>query len=271
MRIFAIRDDELFLEGALAYLLYYEQSKSFYIELPEDADPWQTPLLLSSFLKRGEYTVNAYWSRIWVQQRILPTDRQNLGQVLKENGLDEYDEFKLLILTKGRCAQDSCYLEEIDTGGIPDALKKRWEKKIEDVIPLSDYDLLVFFRDGMVRKCDIAQFAKNERALEPVLRNDNIFRNVAVQPDGYGVFWGNQVAIAHTKLYSVGVEVPLSLDDFCSFIANRVVNSAEAAKMLGCSRQNIEDLTRRGRLHPVRMDTRNKLYLKNEIQQRMQR
>ena len=95
MRIFAIRDEELSHANVLAHLLYYEQSKAFYIELPDDADPWETPLLLSTFLKRGEYTVNAYWSRMWVQQRIVPSDRQNLGQVLKANGLDEYDEFAL--------------------------------------------------------------------------------------------------------------------------------------------------------------------------------
>lgn len=58
MRVFAIKDEEL--TGILTYLLYYEQTKSFYIELPDDADPWETPLLVSSFLKRGEHTVNAY-------------------------------------------------------------------------------------------------------------------------------------------------------------------------------------------------------------------
>lgn len=41
-----------------------------------------------------------------MQQRIAPTDRQNLGQILKDNGLDEYDEFQLLMLANGRCVQD---------------------------------------------------------------------------------------------------------------------------------------------------------------------
>lgn len=57
-------------------------------------------------MKRKQYTVNAYWSKVWVQQRIAPTDRQNLGQILKDNGLDEYDEFQLLMLANGRCVQD---------------------------------------------------------------------------------------------------------------------------------------------------------------------
>ena len=97
MRIFAIRDDDL--KGkVVAYLLYYEVPKAFYIELPEGADEWETPLLLSSFVKRRQHTVNSYWSREWVRQRIVPQDRQNIGQVLKENGLKCYDEFDLLML-----------------------------------------------------------------------------------------------------------------------------------------------------------------------------
>ena len=101
MRIFAVKDDDL--SGKIvAYLLYYEMPKSFYIELPEDADEWETPLLLASFAKKGEHTINSYWSKEWVRQRIIPQDRQNIGQVLKENGLECYDEFDLLMLTMGR-------------------------------------------------------------------------------------------------------------------------------------------------------------------------
>lgn len=113
MKIFAVKDEEDFSRKALAYLLYYERPKQFYIELPDDADPWETPLILSSFAKQGERTINAYWSKLWVQQRIVPMDRQNLGQILKDNGLKEYDEFDLLMLADGRCAQDNYYLEPI--------------------------------------------------------------------------------------------------------------------------------------------------------------
>lgn len=269
MRIFAIKDEELPKQDTLGYLLFYEKSRCFYIELPDDADPWETPLLLSSRLKQGEYTINAYWSKIWVQQRIVPPDRQNLGQVLKANGLDEYDEFDLLMLSKGRCAQDNCYLTEIDESRLPESLKKRWEKKIEDVVPIADNHLLVFFRDGMLKKCDVMSLAKGNMQLSTILSSRELFCKVAVQTDGYGIGWGERMIISNSELYDNGVDIPLVLDDFISFIANRVVNSAEAAEILGCSRQNIDDLTRRGMLHPVRKDTRNKLYMKNEVQQRI--
>ena len=159
MRIFAIKDDTLSRKSVLGYLIYYENAKAFYIELPDDADPWETPLLLSSFVKRGERSVSSYWSRLWVQQRIIPRDRQNIGQVLKENGLKEYDEFQMLMLTMGRCAQDECYLEEINTGELPPLLLNRWKTKIEDVVPLKGFRLLVFFRNEEVKICDAAKHA----------------------------------------------------------------------------------------------------------------
>lgn len=180
-------------------MVYCEKDKNFYIELPENADPWRIPLLLSSFAKRGEQTINAYWSKLWVQQRIVPSDRQNIGKILKENGLNEYEEYELLMLGQGRCAQDDYYLEALPENELPKEVAKRFQNKVEDVVPLKDRQLLVFFRD---------------------------------------------------------------------FVSHRVVNAAEAAEMLECSRQNIGDLVQREKLHPIKREAKSALFLKNEVVQR---
>ena len=150
MRAFAIRDEEEQRIKVLAHLIYYEKDKRFYIEVPDDADVWETPLLLASFVKRGKRTIDSYWSKVWVQQRIVPTDRQNLGQILKANGLEEYDEFQLLMLGNGRCAQDSLYLEEIDAGQVVEMYKKRFERRVKEIAPLDDNRLLLRFKNGEV-------------------------------------------------------------------------------------------------------------------------
>ena len=67
---------------------------------------------------------------------------------------------------------------------------------------------------------------------------------------------------------TAGTSVPLSLDDLCHFVQYRIVNASEAAAMLGCSQQNIDDLMRRDKLHPIRKDSKYKLFLRNEILQR---
>ena len=271
MRVFAIKDETLDNDTILGYLIYYESAKAFYIELPDNADPWETPLLLSSFVKRGEHSVGSYWSRMWVQQRIIPSDRQNIGQILKEAHLQEYDEFSLLLLAMGRCAQDDCYLEEISVSSLPDELLKRWQYKIEDVVPLEAQRLLVFFRNGEVRIARADSIPGIPRECIPFFRTPERFNRVEVQPDGYGVMWNELAVISDRVLYQNSEKVPLTLQDFTRFVQYRVVNAAEAAAILDCSRQNIDDLMRRGKLHPIRKDSRNKLFLRNEVVQRRKR
>jgi hypothetical protein len=268
MKIFAIRDESSLEKKDLAYLLYFELDKRFYIELPESADPWETPLLLSSFAKRNEKTVNSYWSKIWVQQRIVPPDRQNLGQVLKDNDLTEYDEYALLMLSMGRCAQDDYYLVPIDEAALPIEIIERFQKRIEDVIPLSDYNLLVFFRDGAVKKCSLRAYFEDIKVFHVLLKNEELFYSVQLQTGGYGVAWDVNMSIADSMLYQFGQDISLSAADFTNFVEYRVITAAEAADILGCSRQNIDDLTKRGKLHPIKSSGKTTLYLKSEILKR---
>ena len=269
MKIFAIRDESTEEKKTLGYLLYYEYEKRFYIELPDDADPWDTPLILSAFVKKGETSINSYWSKLWVQQRIVPTDRQNLGQILKDNKLKEYDEYQLLLLGNGRCAQDDYYLEPIEDAALPAQIKKRFSTKIEDVVPLENYHLLVFFRDGIVRKCNLKSHFQKTREFQILLQREDYFSYVKTQPGGYGVEWDHNMAISDSYLYRIGRKVPLSVSDFKMFVKHNIVNVSEAAEILSCSRQNIEYLTKTDKLHPVKVSEKNTLYLKSEINKRM--
>lgn len=268
MKIFAIRDESDQKKKNLAYLFYYEKDKLFFIELPEDADEWETPLLLSSFVKKGEKTVNSYWSRLWVQQRIVPSDRQNLGQILKVNGLSHYDEYQLLMLADGRCAQDDYYLVPLKEEELPQEFIRRYQYKVEDVVALQSAELLIFFRDGAVKRCDMKALVRNDARFLPILNKEELFRSVNVQTGGYGICWGENLFLSDELLYQKGQEIPLKREDFLRFVQTRVVNTAEAAGLLECSRQNIGDLVRRGMLHPVKSDEKNTLFLKTEILQR---
>lgn len=269
MRIFAIRAEHDPANTDIAYLFYYEQEKRFYIELPDDADPWNTPLILSSLLKRRERTVNSYWSKIWVQQRIIPADRQNLGQILKESGLDSYDEFQLLVLNEGRCSQDDYYIREISQDDLPKKFLDRLQYKVEDVVPLAGKSLLVFFRNGLIKRCELQTILASDHAFSPLLKNDAYFSEVGIQVGGYGVCWGDQLTISDRTLYEMGRVIPLSQEDFVTFVRQRIVTSAEAAELLQCSKQNIDDLVRRGKLHPIKTSPKSKLFLKSEILQRL--
>lgn len=269
MKIFAIRDETDNAGQDLAYLLYYETDKRFYIELPENADPWETPLLLSSFVQKGEHTVNSYWSRIWVQQRIVPSDRQNIGQILRDNGLTTYDEFALLMLSSGRCEQDDYYLVPIDEKiSMPKKIIRRFQTKVEDVVPLQDLCLLVFFRDGAIRKCDLKEYFKGKYNFSILLKQPDFFEHVRILAGGYGIQWNENQSIPDSELYKMGKKIPLTEEDFIAFASKRVINAAEAAEILNCSRQYINKLVKTNQLHPIKSSDKNTLFLKREVLKR---
>lgn len=225
-------------------------------------------MILSSFVKNGEYTVNSYWSKIWVQQRIVPPDRQNIGQILRDNGLKNYDEYALLMLSSGCCEQDDYYLVPVEEKALPDRIVSRFAKRIEDVVPLQNNSLLVFFRDGTIRKCELNEYFKKTQRFSIILKRPDCFAYVQIQTGGYGVQWDDNLSIKDSELYKMGKRVPLMADDFRAFVSERIINAAEAAEILNCSRQYINELVKADKLHPVKTSEKNTLFLKSEVLKR---
>lgn len=74
------------------------------------------------------YTVSEDISLTWVKERVIPSGRQNIGSILKNYKLKEYSEMALLSLSKGRCFQDNCYIEDIPETDIPENKRDRMRK-----------------------------------------------------------------------------------------------------------------------------------------------
>lgn len=258
MRIFAIRNEEMEANRDLAYLLYYEKTKRFYIEIKEDVSGEEAPLLLSSFVKRGEYSVGPQWSRVWVQQRIKRTKEQK-----------EYDEMKLLWKSRGRSAQDACYMVEITREAMPKTLADRKRQRVSDVLVVEDGKCLVFFGDGMTVKLDMGQYAKDRSEFQDLLFEEELFRMVTVQPDGYGIEWDDTTMISYQELRECGEKIDVTLDTFMAFAKNNLISTAEVTEMLSCSRQNVDDLVKRNKLTPVKQMPKSKLFLRTDVEQRL--
>lgn len=200
MRVFSIRSDSS--DNVAAYLFYYREAKQFFIELPDNADPWKTPMILSKFAERGETTVDHYWSGIWVKERIIPTDRQNLGQILHENGMDSYDEFALLTLANGRCAQDDYYITEISQDELPPMIAKRFRMKVSNIKILQYPNIYISFKDGISGICDAGRLMDNSSSFMALMKaNEKAFNNAKIMTDGYGIQWDDNMTVTYDKLY----------------------------------------------------------------------
>jgi len=53
--------------------------------------------------------------------------------------------------------------------------------------------------------------------------------------------------------------------ELSDFLAEEIINTAEAVKILGCTRQNIDDLVKRNKLIPIKVFPRDRIFFKSDV------
>ncbi len=266
MVIFEINDVELNEKKLLGYLFYYERSRRFFAELLRELDEWTAPFIFSGFVKQGIYSIDSLWSMKFVRQRIIPGERQNLGEILKANKLREYDEYKLLQLSEGRCAQDEIFLKKSTGDDVAAEIRNRMGEKVRDVMPMEDRKAMVFFMDDETRIIDLDKLCSDDRRFTNILKKPELFQGVCVSPGGNGIEWGEERFIPAEALHGAGEKGQLKYSELLTFVRNRVVDTSEVTGLLNCSRQYIGQLTSKGRLEPFKSSSNNSLFLRSDIE-----
>lgn len=269
MKSYAIYDEELNRTSAIGYLLYYEKSDSFIIELCEDLEEWDAPLLFQRLVREKIYTVPRDISLMWIKERVIPSGRQNIGSILKNHKLKEYSEMSLLALSKGRSSQDSCYIAEVSEQEIPKNICDRMKKNIWDCFPTEDNQLVCLFKDGLVEKADLSQLLEKYKDISYVVENKMLRDSVKVGPGGYSIIFNDSIEIRAVDLRVTGQSIPLTSKDFYNFVRRNVLDTTKTCDMLQCSRQNLSYLVKEKKIKPIIYGTKENLYLKGEIEKLM--
>ena len=76
---------------------------------------------------------------------------------------------------------------------------------------------------------------------------------------------GEDCYLSSDVLREHSTAIQVTTKDFNSYIQQELIDTASAAELLGCTRQNIQDLVRRGKLKPVMVLKNNYLFLKGEL------
>jgi len=260
MKNYAIYDEELDRVTAIGYLFYYEKAEKFIIELCRDLDEWSSPLLFQGLVRKEIYTIPHATCRMWVEERIIPSGRQNIGSILKNHKLANYNEMALLSLSQGRCAQDHCYIAEVDVCDIPKEIRERTARNLAECFPTRDGQLVCMFKDNTVRKIDFEKLKGRYRDVTYILQNRRILDSVKVGVGGYSAVFNDSIEIAVNDLREVGRLIPLSVDDFYGFIQRNVVDATQVCDMMQCSRQNLSYLVKEGKITPIIAGTKSNLY-----------
>ena len=260
MRIFEILDDEEAKE--LGVLLYYEKGRCFIVELADGLDEWTAPFLFASYVKKGIFTIPRSESLNWVRSRIIPSSRQNIGMILKNHGLKEYDEMKLLELSEGKCSQDSLRIRPAKE--LPKYVCRRQEHNIAECSILTDRNILCAFADDSVRKIDMHSLG-GIKDVNKIIRNDPLFASCKVGAGGYFITFNDSIDIPAEVLFGAGKRIPLTGTELIAFAENGLADTTEACEILNCSRQNLSYMIRHGYIRPVKEDVKGNLYTRGDV------
>ncbi|MCL1983665.1 MAG: hypothetical protein FWG53_11360 [Clostridiales bacterium] len=110
LQSFVLRDGNL--NGRQVGALTYDSvAKQFSMTIAEDVPKDDLPLSLAGFANRNIRVLSHEDVLRWVRGRICPPGRHNIREILRDNGLKEYDEFGLLMVTQAKCDKDELYLD----------------------------------------------------------------------------------------------------------------------------------------------------------------
>lgn len=116
MRRFELIDGETHGAQPCGEIQYNPSNQVFTAHIFDGVGPNEVPAIFSFFVAKGMRDIPSEYVRAWVDERIAPPSRQNIGEILRAHDLEEYDPCVLLMSGNGRSSQDGFYLKEI---GIP--------------------------------------------------------------------------------------------------------------------------------------------------------
>ncbi len=261
MKIYEIINEEN--ASSVGVLLHYEKENTVIIELMETLDEWTAPLLFTAYVKKGIFTIPRDISFLWVQERVIPSGRQNINAILKNHHLKTYDEMNLLLLSKARCSQDHYCICESDA--LPKYVRKRQQKNLRECLMLEENQLLCFFKDDMAKKMNLDRL-RHVEGVDKVLKNEKLFQSGKMGADGYYVTFNDSIDIPAAALYETKGGLPITYSDFITYIQKNVSDTAEVCEALDCSRQNLAYLVKKERLSPVKENVKGNLFLKADIE-----
>lgn len=96
-----------------AVFSYDEEKDEFHISIKQGTRPSELPAIPKVLMQKGVYEIDDKYARIFVKERVIPPERQNIGEIMRKVGITKYNEFALLEYCSGKSCMDDFYLEEI--------------------------------------------------------------------------------------------------------------------------------------------------------------
>ena len=100
-------------EAEFGFVYYNEETGKFRIVFNKDIKASHIPAMVYIPISCNKYVLEGNTALTWIQERLTPSNRQNITDFLIKANLTEYTEIGMLSAYKGRCCQDNMWIEEI--------------------------------------------------------------------------------------------------------------------------------------------------------------
>ena len=171
MRAFAIADASKRRSRPVGLLFWEPDSAApqgrFSLELASTCDEAALPLSLSFCAGRAGRRATPQESEDWVRSRIVPENRHNITEVLRANGLREYDEIALFAACQGRSSDDDYLAYEL---ALPVWLLDELEGESEDGLQVESEGKLAGESEGAGQAAHVPGQSRADRILSAVER-----------------------------------------------------------------------------------------------------
>ncbi|MBO4666537.1 MAG: hypothetical protein J5666_00215 [Bacilli bacterium] len=249
MKIYAIRDKE----NIYGYIFSRNDYGKYYIEINDDVK--EHGAFFHMFLEKGKKVINTEWSRRYVEERAIPSNRQNINSILKNDKMKYYNELLIFIKAKGKSSMDDYYLEDVLEENVVGSVQERREKRILDFI-LDRNKLIIFFMDGLTKEYKIT-----DEYEQKYIQNEEPFLSIF----GEEIIFNSRIRYTYEYLYENGEMFDLSYDSIKKYISTNVLKTSDVASTLDCSRQYVHQLMEKEELKSMSNET----FLKNDIRRFM--
>lgn len=266
MKIYAIKDEEL-NNRTIGYLFHYEKAGEAIMELCDWLDEWSAPLLCQHLVRNKIYTVPREITMLWLRERVIPSGRQNIGLILKNANLKEYDEMALLKISKGRCSQDDCYISEVEIEEVESDIIERRKHNLSESFVAEDGQIICLYKDNTSWKVDLNKLVEYYPSLNSILNKRDLLETVKVGIGGYSIVFCDSIEIQAYHLREIGTQLPLSAKDFECYIQIDLIDTMSACEIMQCSRQNLSYFVKRKVIKPVIKGAKENIYTKGAIEE----
>jgi len=243
LKIFEIRDNN----KIYAYLFANSLYSDYYIEILDCDD---LDIFFKLFRDKNILVLNNESTKAFINERVIPSNRQNIKDILKEANFLEYNELDLFVEAKGKSSMDDLHIREIDYDDINENIKERRKHLIKDFMYDNNH-LIVFFDDNSAISYEIEEdrrkYIKN---VYPFICDLN-----------YEIIFNSKIRYTYEYLYKFGKRIDISFNIIDNYLKNHLLTGKEIEEKYHYSRQYINKLKNDNIIKQVKKD----IYLKSDI------